>query len=220
MICTVIDRCTETFWSPCILRLVNVLLPSYLPAGSISKHLTSALHYQLREYDPSCIAVRHSGTRFPSFRGTQLFFNGSHQHSTGPSPKQINPVYTSHPHFVRFFSILLIYPPIYTMVIKMFCLISNTMLTNCAKPFRLHGFTSLLRGAQFPIASSPWQQFFFFFLFSVASYIGGSSVWKFLSCRPSGAWNFGVAYEFFGTFVHPWAVTISYLSLYLLCPLY
>jgi len=175
------------------------------------------------EYSPSCIACRHSGIQLPSFHGTRPIINGSHQLTTEPFPNQINPVCTSHPRFVRFISVSLIYPPIFAMVVKMFSFISNPMPTKSAKPFRLHGFTSLLKGAQFLVARSPWRPIL---LPPLSLSLGGVLHWRvlsveFLSCRPSGAWNFEVAYEFFfGTFVYPWAVTIFYLSLYLLCPLY
>jgi hypothetical protein len=171
------------------------------------------------EYSPSCIAGRQFGTQFPSFYGTRPIINGPHQLTTGPFPNQINPFYTSHPLFVRFISMLFIYPPIYVMVVKMFSWISNTTLTNCAKPSRLHVLHRYFRVHNFRLPGRRGDQFFFFFFY------GGILYWRvprveILSCRTSGAWNFEVAYESFGTFVHPWAVMISYLSLYLLCPLY
>jgi hypothetical protein len=91
------------------------------------------------------------------------------------------------------------------------------MITNCAKPFSLHDFTSLLKGAQFPVARSPLRPVLFF---TVASYFGGSSVWNFFHVALLASGILRWLMNCFGTFVHPWAVTISYLSLYLLCPLY
>ena len=129
------------------------------------------------EYSPSCIAGKHSGTQFPSFRGTRPIINGSHQLTTGPFPNQINPVYTSHPWFVRFISILLIYPPHLRhgrqdvpLDLKYY---ANKLCQTISAYTILHRY---VRVYNFRSPSRRGDLFFF----TVASCIGGSSASKFL----------------------------------------